>query len=183
VTDKGKTRLAVGILIGLALAWEFYAIAFLRDATISEITWEAFARHTTLAIAFGILVGHLAWQASDKYRFYEGGVMGAAPVVAIVTASSGASSGIRQPTGKLGFFGHIKAWLTSKATWIGIFTGALGLAVKYQAIGCPLLPTGAFSCEKLGTVLALAGAAAAGVGMPDPTRNPQASDNHIVLTK
>lgn len=77
-----KTARAIGCLmsgfVGLivtALGWEFYAITLHDHATISEVTWIAFAAQpgpiaivlVVVALLFGALVGHLLWQNSGLY--------------------------------------------------------------------------------------------------------------------
>lgn len=61
-----STGLGLLIVLGLALALEFYAIANRKPHdTISEVVWRTVYRQPFIAFLSGYLCGHLFWQAEQ----------------------------------------------------------------------------------------------------------------------
>ena len=61
-----RARVAWLVLLGLALAYEAYAVLNTPPGdTLSEAVWT-YGRHPMVAFAVGVIVGHWFWQRSDK---------------------------------------------------------------------------------------------------------------------
>jgi hypothetical protein len=65
-----STPLGIGLVIGLALAVEGWALLNSRPGdTISEVTWRTLRRNPFISFLLGYLMGHLTWPPAD---FLEG---------------------------------------------------------------------------------------------------------------
>ena len=61
-----STGLGVLIVLGLVLALEVWALANRKpNDTISEVFWRINMKHPIVPFLFGVVAGHIFWQASD----------------------------------------------------------------------------------------------------------------------
>ena len=54
--------------VSLIFLYEIVAFDQKKGETISEITWRIVTTHPLVAVAAGILIGHLFWQSSAVYQ-------------------------------------------------------------------------------------------------------------------